>query len=66
MKFIDLVQIQKDIRSGIVIARDNKCISCGHYERKNLTHGTCSLFEAHTCHDASCGKYHYYKENRKL
>jgi len=45
---------------------DHKCQSCVLYTKRNKSHGKCGLFDKETCPDASCSKYRYYKENRKL
>ena len=64
IKFLDIVAMQKELQFRI--PNDNKCHACISYLKRNNSHGTCKVFDTATCPDASCGKYKYYKENRKL
>lgn len=66
MKFLDLVLVKREIQLGLRLPEDHTCRSCGYYKKNNVRHGRCTFFKTDTCSEASCGKYKYYKANRKL
>lgn len=63
VKYLDLVKAKMEIRFRL--PRDQRCHSCSYYDKNNNRHGRCTLFEADTCAEASCGKYNYYKETQR-
>lgn len=66
MRFMDLVQTKREL--SFRVKNLNICMTCTSYVKNNNRHGTCLLYEADTCAEASCRKYKYIydKETIKL
>ncbi len=62
VKYLDFVAAKMHNK----IPEDHTCRSCKYYDKNNSRHGLCKLFESDTCAEASCSKYKYYKDTRKL